>query len=196
VRARDSFAGRHTPCATRARPCAAASIPRARRWSGRSSPFVRSAPACDRLSGDRLVVVAHRGVLVPLPDPGLEPFFLHRPNHAFAGDTRLVMHARTTVCSKCSQQSGPINDGSAIRASTASARPGGYLAAVLDLFSRFVVGWAVSAVNDRHLTIRALDMASKRRCPQAGLLHHSDRGSIYASDDYRAVLTAHGIPAP
>ena len=52
-----------------------------------------------------------------------------------------------------------------------------YLAAVLDLFSRFVVGWAVSAVNDRHLAIRALDMALKRRCPDAGLLHHSDQGS-------------------
>jgi transposase InsO family protein len=39
------------------------------------------------------------------------------------------------------------------------------LAAVLDLFSRFVVGWAVSVVNDRHLVIRALAMALKRRCP-------------------------------
>ncbi len=52
-----------------------------------------------------------------------------------------------------------------------------YLAVVLDLFSRFVVGWAVSAVNDRHLTIKALDMAVKRRCPEVGLLHHSDQGS-------------------
>ena len=68
-----------------------------------------------------------------------------------------------------------------------------YLAVVLDLYSRFVVGWAVSAVNDRHLTIKALDMALKRRCPQAGLLHHSDQGSTYASEDYQAVLTAHGI---
>jgi putative transposase len=39
-----------------------------------------------------------------------------------------------------------------------------YLAAVLDLYSRFVVGWAVSAVNDRHLVIKALDMALRRRC--------------------------------
>ena len=52
-----------------------------------------------------------------------------------------------------------------------------YLAVVLDLFSRFVVGWAVSAVNDRHLTITALKMALKRRTPGLGLLHHSDRGS-------------------
>ncbi len=68
-----------------------------------------------------------------------------------------------------------------------------YLAAMLDLFSRFVVGWAVSAVNDRHLTMKALDMALKRRCPSAGLLHHSDQGCTYASEDYQAVLAAHGI---
>src|SRR5688500_18656299 len=47
-----------------------------------------------------------------------------------------------------------------------------YLAAILDLYSRFIVGWAVSAVNDRHLTLKALGMALKRRCPDAGLLHH------------------------
>jgi putative transposase len=68
-----------------------------------------------------------------------------------------------------------------------------YLAAVLDLFSRFVVGWAVSAVNDRHVTIKALDMALKRRCPDGGLLHHSDQGCTSASEDYQAVLEAHGI---
>ena len=51
-----------------------------------------------------------------------------------------------------------------------------YLAAILDLFSRFIVGWAVSAVNDRHLTIAALEAALTRRCPEIGLLHHSDQG--------------------
>jgi transposase InsO family protein len=68
-----------------------------------------------------------------------------------------------------------------------------YLAAILDLFSRFVVGWAVSAVNDRHLTLAALTMALNRRCPEMGLLHHSDRGSTYASEDYQDRLAAHGI---
>ena len=68
-----------------------------------------------------------------------------------------------------------------------------YLAVVLDLFSRFVVGWAVSAVNDRHLTIKALEMALKRRCPEIGLLHHSDQGCTYASADYQAILDARGI---
>ncbi len=68
-----------------------------------------------------------------------------------------------------------------------------YLAVILDLFSRFVVGWALSAVNDRHLTMKALDMALRRRCPGAGLLHHSDQGSTYASGDYQDVLGEHGI---
>jgi putative transposase len=68
-----------------------------------------------------------------------------------------------------------------------------YLAAILDLYSRFIVGWAVSAVNDRHLTIKALEMALKRRCPEVGLLHHSDQGCTYASEDYQAVLETHGI---
>jgi putative transposase len=68
-----------------------------------------------------------------------------------------------------------------------------YLAAVLDLFSRFIVGWAVSAVNDRHVTIKALEMALKRRCPDIGLLHHSDQGCTYASEDYQDVLAARGI---
>ena len=67
-----------------------------------------------------------------------------------------------------------------------------YLAAVLDLYSRFLVGWAVSAVNDRRLTIKALAMALDRRCPGAGLLHHSDRGSTYTAEDYQAVLKARG----
>jgi len=68
-----------------------------------------------------------------------------------------------------------------------------YLAVILDLFSRFIVGWAISAVNDRHLTINALEMALKRRCPEIGLLHHSDQGCTYASEDYQVLLAAHGI---
>jgi transposase InsO family protein len=55
------------------------------------------------------------------------------------------------------------------------------------------VGWAVSAVNDRHLTLKALGMAVKRRCPTAGLLHHSDQGCTYASEDYQRMLDANGI---
>jgi putative transposase len=68
-----------------------------------------------------------------------------------------------------------------------------FLAAILDLYSRFVVGWALSAINDRHLTLKALEMALRRRCPEIGLLHHSDQGSTYASEDYQLVLAQRGI---
>ena len=68
-----------------------------------------------------------------------------------------------------------------------------YLAAILDLFSRFVVGWAISAVNDHRLTLKALEMAVRRRCPEPGLLHHSDRGCTYTCEDYQAYLATQGI---
>ena len=68
-----------------------------------------------------------------------------------------------------------------------------YLAVVLDLFSRKVVGWSMSQNIDRHLVLTALDMALKGRQPPRGLLHHSDRGSQYASTDYQQALTARGI---
>lgn len=68
-----------------------------------------------------------------------------------------------------------------------------FLAVILDLYSRFVVGWALSAVNDRRLTLDALNMALRRRRPDVGLLHHSDRGSTYASEDYQEELAKHGI---
>ena len=63
-----------------------------------------------------------------------------------------------------------------------------YLAAILDLFSRRVVGWATSPQNDRALASAALERAIHARTPAAGWLHHSDRGSVYASNDYTETL--------
>jgi len=68
-----------------------------------------------------------------------------------------------------------------------------YLAAVQDLFSRKIVGWALKERLTRDLVIDALQMAIDRRCPEAGLICHSDRGSQYASDDYQALLAEHGL---
>jgi len=70
-----------------------------------------------------------------------------------------------------------------------------YLAVLLDLFSRRVVGWATSATNDRTLALEALNQAVRTRHPLAGLVHHTDRGSPYASDDYRAALIQKGLVA-
>jgi putative transposase len=67
-----------------------------------------------------------------------------------------------------------------------------YLAAILDLFSRRVVGWAVSANNDRALAMDALNGAASARMPSAGFIHHSDRGSVYASGDYGDALNKLG----
>jgi len=63
-----------------------------------------------------------------------------------------------------------------------------YLAIVLDLYSRLVVGWSMSAHCDEELAENALRMALARRRPSPGLLHHSDRGSQYTSRAYRLVL--------
>jgi putative transposase len=68
-----------------------------------------------------------------------------------------------------------------------------YLAVILDVFSRRVVGWATGQNVDRHLALAALDMALAKRCPRRGLVHHSDRGSTYASRDYRRALRSRGI---
>ncbi|MBF0562655.1 MAG: IS3 family transposase [Alphaproteobacteria bacterium] len=68
-----------------------------------------------------------------------------------------------------------------------------YLAVVLDLFSRKVVGWAMRDHMRVELTIAALTMAIQRQRPPAGLIHHSDRGSQYAAGDYRDILKAAGI---
>ena len=68
-----------------------------------------------------------------------------------------------------------------------------YLAVVLDLFSRQVVGWAMDEQMPQELTLAALDMALQRRRPLPGLMHHSDRGSQYAAGAYQKRLAEYGI---
>ncbi len=63
-----------------------------------------------------------------------------------------------------------------------------YLAVVLDLFSRKVVGWSMDASMERELVMNALKMALQVRQPEKALLHHSDQGSQYASNDYQKLL--------
>jgi putative transposase len=68
-----------------------------------------------------------------------------------------------------------------------------YLAVVLDLASRRVVGWAMKDTLETSLATDALTMALSRRLPERNLLHHSDRGVQYASGDYQTLLAEHGI---
>ena len=68
-----------------------------------------------------------------------------------------------------------------------------YLAVLLDLYSRRIVGWAVRPTLETELVGAAWHMAVARRQPARGLIHHSDRGSQYTSDRYQALLRAHGV---
>jgi putative transposase len=68
-----------------------------------------------------------------------------------------------------------------------------YLAVILDAYSRRVIGWALDRTLEDDLTLAALRMALSRRTIQPGLVHHSDRGSQYASNDYSGLLHSHGI---
>jgi transposase InsO family protein len=68
-----------------------------------------------------------------------------------------------------------------------------YLAAILDLYSRRVVGWALSASLSTELPLAALRVATEQRAPLPGLLHHSDRGCQYTSVDYRHALAERGF---
>lgn len=68
-----------------------------------------------------------------------------------------------------------------------------FLAVVIDLYARQVVGWAMSASNNKQLVCDALNMAVAHRQPTAGLLHHSDRGSTYTSAQYKKILMKHDM---
>jgi transposase InsO family protein len=68
-----------------------------------------------------------------------------------------------------------------------------YLATIMDLHNRQIVGWAMQSTLERSLTLRALQMALLQRQPAPGLIHHSDRGSQYACGDYQAALSQRGI---
>ena len=68
-----------------------------------------------------------------------------------------------------------------------------YLAVILDAYSRRVIGWALDRTLEDELTLSALRMALSRRVVGSGLVHHSDRGSQYASSDYTGLLKGNGI---
>ena len=68
-----------------------------------------------------------------------------------------------------------------------------FLAVVIDLYSRRIVGWSMNRWSSRRLVVDALRMAVEARRPEGPLIHHSDRGGQYASDDFRNELKKHGI---
>jgi putative transposase len=68
-----------------------------------------------------------------------------------------------------------------------------YLAVVMDLYSRRIIGWSMSRDSSRHLVVDALNMALDQRQPGTELMHHSDRGAQYLSNDFQLLLKRHGI---
>jgi putative transposase len=115
---------------------------------------------------------AHRTVTTHRdPDAQVAPNLLQRDFHADQPDTKWV--ADTTYIW--------------------TAEGWLYLAVVLDLFSRMVVGWSMAATQDASLVMQALCMGLARRHPASGLLHHSDRGSTYTSQSYQALLQQAGM---
>ena len=90
---------------------------------------------------------------------------------------------------------GRTRNGASISAISGRRRVGFYLAIVLDLFSRRIVGWAVSNRLKKDLALTGLRRAIAARGPELGLIHHSDRGSQYCSHDYLRLLKAHGMIA-
>jgi transposase InsO family protein len=68
-----------------------------------------------------------------------------------------------------------------------------YVAATMDLYGRRIVGWSMGETVSRELTMAALEMAVRQRRPTPGLIHHSDRGSQYACNDYRRKLRRYGM---
>ena len=92
-------------------------------------------------------------------------FFAQAPNQAWVGDITFIPTAQGWL----------------------------YLAVLLDLFSRRVVGWPMGETIDRNLCLSALQMALVSRQPPPGLVHHTDRGSQYASGDYQAALLCFGL---
>ena len=94
-------------------------------------------------------------------------FTIDRPNRTWAGDISYIWTAEGWL----------------------------YLAVLLDLYSRAVIGWAMGPRLTGALTQQALTMAVQHRTPEAGLVHHSDRGSQYAATAYQQLLTQHGMAA-
>ena len=105
------------------------------------------------------------------------------------------LRSRTRNGPVTSPISGPVRyetDQKTVRG-TVFPSNGLYLAVILDLHSRRVIGWAVSNRMKRDLAIRALKMAIALRSPPRGCIHHTDRGSQYCSHDYQKILREHGF---
>lgn len=98
--------------------------------------------------------------------------------------------APNLLAQKFDQASGPGRIWAGDVTFVATRRGWLYLAILIDLYSRKIIGWAMGARNNTELALSALEMATERQRPIPGLLHHTDQGSTYASGDYQQALKA------
>lgn len=111
------------------------------------------------------IMVEHHKTAAPAPDLLVRRFTAPSPNRIWAGDMTFIRTREGWL----------------------------HLAVLLDLFSRKVVGWAMDQRPGQLLHLGALHMALTQRCPQPGLIHHTDRGPQYNTPAYRELLQAHGL---
>jgi transposase InsO family protein len=111
------------------------------------------------------IMIEHQHTAAPAPNLVQRVFTVAAPNMTWVGDTTVV---RT--------RAGWL-----------------HVAALLDLYARRVVGWAMAKRQDVALVLSALRMALWQRRPPAGLIHHTDQAGIYAAGEYRALLAQHGV---
>jgi transposase InsO family protein len=109
-------------------------------------------------------VIEHHQFAPPAPNRLQQVFTAAAPNRIWAGDLTIATRAGWL-----------------------------YLAVLLDLYSRRVVGWAMSAKPDQALALEALRMALVVRRPASGLIHHTDQGALYTSGAYQQLLTQRGL---
>jgi transposase InsO family protein len=167
----------------------------------RISVHVRAAFAASQQSyGSRRVVaeLANRGVSVGrfkvrrvMRQAGLKPVWKRKFTH-----TTDSKHDLPTAANVLARQFNPAAPNKAYVSDITYIRTGAgwlYLAVVIDLFSRKVIGWAMAPSMPAKLVCDALHMAIQQRRPGVGLLVHSDRGSQYASAQYQALLASQGF---
>lgn len=113
------------------------------------------------------ITIEHHKTAAPAPDRLVRRFKAPVPNRIWAGDMTFIRTREGWL----------------------------HLAVLLDLFSRKVVGWAMDQQPGQRLHLGALTMALAQRCPEPGLIHHTDRGPQYSTPAYQKLLQAHGVKA-
>lgn len=113
------------------------------------------------------VVIEHHQFALPAPNRLQQVFVASAPNRIWAGDLTAIATRAGWV----------------------------YLAVILDLYSRRVIGWAMSPRPDQHVALTALQMAMTHRRPRPGLIHHTDQGATYTSVAYQRQLVQTGLVA-